>query len=142
MVVPWTEGMRDATIDFLEQNWIVLFLIGTALTTAGIGLFSMVLSRFTRRYYAFSTGDVDVSVDEKVLEEYAQRFWQARFPGREISCLVRIKRKHLFMQAELPFIPEKEQKSFITEAQRDLQDQLQGLLGYSSDLRLTVSFGD
>jgi hypothetical protein len=141
-VIPWSDGMRALVLDFLQHNWVMLFLFGVGCLVVGMTILLNLSMSSRRRHYTVRTGPYLVAVDKDLVTSYLQAYFQGRYPKREIPCNVTIKSDRLQIAADLPTTPLEEQKSLLKKIENDLQELLAARLGYYRPLRLYISFGD
>lgn len=141
-VIPWSQAMRLLVLDFLQHNWIMLFLFGVGCLVVGVAILFNLSMSSRRRHYTVRTGPYLVSVDKDLVTSYLQEYFYGRYPKREIPCSVSIKSDRLQIAADLPKTPLEEQKSLLKKIENELQELFAARLGYSRPFRLFISFGE
>lgn len=88
------------------------------------------------------TGLFSVTVDEKMIYQYIELYWQKLFPYNQVPFNLSFKKHELEIIAELPSLPLIEQKNLLEKIKLDFSDMFGRLLGYPHDVHLIASFKD
>jgi hypothetical protein len=94
------------------------------------------------RYLHIRTGNLGVVLDENVIRQYLDAYWQKQFPSTQVPFNLNFKKNSLQIVADLPSIPFPEQKAFLEQVKQDFSDLFNRVLGYPYDVHLLASFQD
>jgi hypothetical protein len=140
LLLPWSQEVREVLIQFIQtETWPwnvlggVLFIIGASL------LIQIWLSR-RKRYHLIQVGLNEAIVSDKVLDDYLRSYFEKLFPTQEVPYSFTIKRHKLKITADLPFVPQEDQKKILEKMSEDLALILRDFLGYRKSMDLSISF--
>lgn len=128
-------------LSFILQNSLLLFLFGLGVFIIGTALVIQIILSARTHYIVIRSGKNGVHIGEDVIESYLNSYWKELFPGREIPTRLLIKKRKIKVFADLPFIPEEDQKSLLEKVEEDLSKLFRDILGYPNELDLLISFG-
>ena len=140
MVIPWLPAIKESLLRFIEEDRLVITLIGFTLLVLGSLLITYLLARSKRRYYTIRSGNNSIAVHEYVLHEYLHSYLKQLFPENDIPFRLVIKRQKLLITADLPHMPAPEQSSLIGRINEDIGELLAKKIGYTRPFYLSVSF--
>lgn len=141
MLISLSEFLGQMVIEFLQRHGISLFLVGFGSLAVGIFLFITLWRQSWRRTYSIRTGTRAITVDPSLIETCIKAYWGKRYPSSDIPCRVWVKKDILQISADLPETPLANQKSLLTEMERELQEFLAETIGYQRRLHFFISFG-
>jgi hypothetical protein len=86
------------------------------------------------------TGKNALILDENVIHQYLEAYWEEHFPKSHIPFDLTFKKHSLQIVADLPAIPLSEQKIFLERVRHDFSDLFGRVLGYPYDVNFIASF--
>lgn len=140
IILPWSSFLQKITVQFILENTLVLSLFGLGFVLVGISIVIYTLLNTRRRYIFIRTGANAITLDENVVRQYLEAYWQEHFPMSHVPFQLTFKKHALQIIADLPFIPVSEQKSFLEGVKHDFGDLFGRLLGFPQDIHLIASF--
>lgn len=140
LALPESESLREKVIQFMSQGREILFAVGGILTFLGLFMIYSILRRFKRRQAYIRVGDRSVMVDESLIAQYLNTYWEARYPNQKIPFSFAIKKKVIRVNADLPYISKEEQAAFLEGTAKDLQEMFGRLIGTPHDVEFVASF--
>jgi len=140
ILLPWFPYLQQISIHFILENSLILSLFGLGFTLAGISMAAYALLKSRRKYVEIRTGDLAVILDENVIKQYLEAYWQSHFPQAKVPYNIHFKKHSLQIIAELPSLSLSEQKAFLEEVKQDFHDLFSRVLGYPYDVHFITSF--
>lgn len=140
MILPWSEAVRSEVVTFILNNNLLLSLFGFFFFIMGVGLFFQIAYGFKRKYTTISQGESKVDISEEVFHDYLSIYFNELFPYTEIPCQISLKKRKARVTADLPYVPQDEQKAMLKKIETDLSDIFRELIGYRQALLLSISF--
>lgn len=142
LVLPWSSFLQKMTTELILENTVMLSLFGLGFILIGLSIVIYTLLNTRHRYVHIRTGDLAVILDENVIHQYLETYWQKQFPLAQILFQVTIKKHAIQVVADLPYLPLSEQKPFLERVKQDLSDLFGEVMGYPYEVHLFVSFQD
>lgn len=140
LMLAWSPSFRNGTVQFFFEHTLLSTLSSLGLAIAGFLLFVYPFLIERKRYVHISSGPYAVSLDENVIHRYLSAYWDKLFPGKTIPFALQIKKQSIQIVADLPFFPIEQQKMFIEQIQKDLEELFKVQLGCPQEIHLLVSF--
>lgn len=140
LILPWSSFLQTITIQFILENSLMLSLFGLGFALIGISIVIYTLLNTRHRYIEIRTGAKGVTLDENVIHQSLEAYWQQHFPQTSIPFTLTFKKSSLQIVADFPPLPLSEQKSFLERVKHDFSDLFVRLLGYPYDVHLIASF--
>lgn len=140
IVLPWSSFLQTATTQFILENTLILSLFGLGFTLIGLSIVIYTLLKTRHRYIHIRTGKLSVILDENVIHQYLEAYWQKHFPKSHVPFNLSFKKQSLQIIANLPFLSLSEQKVFLEQVKQDFNDLFGHVLGYPYDVHLIASF--
>lgn len=140
IALPWSSYLQSATTRFILEHTLILSLFGLGFVLIGLSLVFYTILRTRHRYLQIRTGDLGITIDENIIRQYLDSYWEKRFHSSQISYSLSFKKHSLQIVAELPSMPYEEQKAFLEEIKQDFTDLFGRTLGYPYDVHLIASF--
>lgn len=140
IILPWSPHLQGATTQFILENTLILSLFGLGFTLIGLSIVIYTILRTRHRYVEIRTGKFSVILDENVIHQYLETYWQEKFPTLHIPFHLNLKKHSLQIIADLPFMPLAEQKAFLEHIKQDFSDLFGRLLGYPYDVHFIANF--
>ena len=75
-------------------------------------------------------GERSVAVDEGLVKTYVDNYWEQVLPGQTVYQQVVVRKNTIEIVANLPFLPEEEQKPLLERVEKDLTLLFKDTLGY------------
>lgn len=140
MILPWSPFLQQETSRFLTEQTLILSLFGMGFALIGLSL--VIYSILSTRHHCVivRTGTLAVAVDEAVIHQYLEAYWEEQFPQSHISCQVKFKKHALQISADLPSLPPEEQRIFLEKVKHDFRELFGGLIGYPHDVHFIANF--
>lgn len=140
VILPWSPYLQNVTIQFILENTLVLSLFGFGFALIGLSIIIHTLLKTRHRYIQIRTGDLGVILDENIIHQYLETYWQKLFPTTQIPFRLNFKKHSLQIIVDLPSLPHMEQKSLLEQIKQDFSDLFGRTLGYPYDVHLIASF--
>jgi hypothetical protein len=140
IILPWSPYLQKVTTQFILENTLILSLFGLGFTLIGISIVIYTLLKTRHRYVQIRTGDLGIILDENVIHQYLEAYWQKHFPSAQVPFELCFKKHSLQIIADLPYLPFMEQKAFLEQVRQDFSDLFGRVLGYPYDVQLIASF--
>lgn len=140
IILPWSSFLQKETTQFILENTLVLSLFGLGFALIGLSIVIYTILKTQHRYVHIRTGKNAVILDENVIRQSLERYWQEHFPNSQVTFQLNLKKHALQIIADLPFVPLPEQKIFLERVKHDFSDLFGRLLGYPYDVHLIASF--
>ncbi|TXI40271.1 MAG: hypothetical protein E6Q59_03740 [Nitrosomonas sp.] len=140
IVIPWSQGTREATLLFLEGSKVTLCLFGIAFVVLGSSLLVHQLLGLRPRRYYLRSGSQSTAVENQVINDTLQAYCSERFPGRAVLSNVQIGSKQLSIALTLPPAPKELQKPLLNELEKEIREVLDRIFGYQKTFALTAIF--
>lgn len=140
ILVPWSPEVRSHLVRFIQEDSVFIFLFGLGLLIIGLAIATFVILSTRKRYYEIRSGENLVKIDEALFQDYLNIYWKQLFPKYEIPNRVALKKNKIYVTADLPYIPDSQQKALIERIERDLNDIFTRIIGYSHEYVISISF--
>lgn len=140
IILPWSTGMQNITVNFILNNSILIFLFGFCALLIGAITAINILFNMRRQYYYFKVGSQTVSVDSTVIQTYLQKYLKELFPAIDVPYQLQLKKNKIHVVIDLPYIEPSQQNATLERLQSELRDLFQSLLGYRHQFHLSASF--
>lgn len=140
IILPWSPYLQQETTEFILANTLMLSLFGLGFALIGLSLVIYSLLATRNHYVMVRTGSLAVAIDEAVISQYLEAYWQEQFPNAQISFHVKFKKEALQIAADLPALPLKEQKIFLEKVKEDFRNLFGRTIGYPHDVHLLANF--
>lgn len=140
MVIPWSETIRTALIQFVFENAVLISVFGFGCLLIGVILVTNIILNSRRRYYYVRSDHYAVSVNKLAVEQYVNTYWEQLFPNREIPSRITLKRNRIHITADLPYLPIEEQPQLVERIKDELDTHFKRWLGPKSQFNLRISF--
>lgn len=140
IILPWSPYLQTVTTQFILENTLILSLFGLGFALIGLSIVIYTILRTRHRYVQIRTGQLGVILDENVIQQYLEAYWQEHFPKSHVSFKLSFKKHSLQIVADLPALSHSEQKAFLEKVKDDFNDLFGRVLGYPYDVQLIASF--
>lgn len=140
LMLPWSPSARTDLISLILENSTSIAIFGMGLLLIGLIIAINIALGARHSYYKVRTGPRSVQVDENILQSYLDSYWRQTFPTTEIPHRFTLKRNKIQITADLPYIPQNEQKALLTRLSAELAEIFENFLGYRQSLSLSASF--
>ena len=140
ILLPWSIYLQQETIRLITENALILSLFGMGFVLIGLSIMIYTILATRHHYIIVRTGNLAVAVDEAIVHQYLEAYWQEQFPGRQIPFHLKFKKYALQITADLPTLPLEEQSIFLEKVKQDFTDIFGRLLGYPHEIHLIASF--
>lgn len=141
-MIPKADDFRALALQLFGERSTLLSYVGFGLMLVGILLLIALYAINRRRNYSLKIGKNFVTVDEGVIQKYADQYWKELFAGAEVHTEVRLWKNQIHLAAELPSTPFEKQKELLQKIEYDLGDLFSKVLDYHENLSLSISFLD
>jgi hypothetical protein len=140
IILPWSSFLQKVTTQFILEHTLVLSLFGLGFVLIGLSIVIYTLLNTRHRYVHVQIGKNAVILDENIIRQYLETYWQEHFPNTQVSFNLKFKKRALQIIADLPFLPLSEQRVFLEQVKQDFDDLFSRVLGYPYDVHLIASF--
>jgi hypothetical protein len=140
ILLPWSSFLQTVTTQFILENTLILSLFGLGFALIGLSLVIYTILQTRHRYVQIRTGTLRVILDENVIRQYLENYWQEQFPKQHVPFNLSVKKRSLQILADLPYLPLEEQKILLEQIKQDFSDLFGRVLGYPHDVHLIASF--
>lgn len=140
VILPWSSSIQTALINFIFDNSLFLPFFGLTFILIGLSILIYNWKQSRNHYISIKIGPHSTLIDESLVRQYLEIYWKKHFPNQTILPQIEVKKNHLKIQVELPFLPLQEQKSYLEKVQEDLENIFIHLLGYHQPVQLFISF--
>lgn len=140
VMIPWVSTIQMRIIQFILEDSLAISLFGFAFIVVGLAIVANIIISSKKRHYHLHVKNNPVIVDQMVFEQYLHMYWKQLFPEKEIPTQLTIKKNRFFIAADLPAIPESEQKPLLNRIKEDLESTFTKLLGHPAEFYLSISF--
>lgn len=143
VMVQASSDIRSEIISFILEDNMFISLFGAASILIGIALVFYLMTSFKKRYFKIkSKNNSAYYLDESLFQDYMKSYWKQLFPKNDIPSHIVLKKNKVFITADLPYVPEAQQKALLTRIDRDLKDIFTRLLGFHQNYIIKLSFQD
>lgn len=140
IVIPWSPQIRTDIIQFILEDFIAISLFGFGFLIIGLVIIINLILSTKKRYYYLRSSRQFVALDEAIFQEYISGYWRKIFPNSEVAHRIELKKNKLYISADLPYIPQAQQKLLLEKIRNDLVDLFGKMLGYQGEFFLTTNF--
>lgn len=140
MIIPWSASIRESVVDFIVTNALVFSLISFVGVAIGVAIATTLVLSTKHKTYRVRGGNKGVLVDEVLIQQYLDTYWEKIFPKKEIPNRLYLKNNKIHVQADLPFVPLEDQRDLLKQFDQDLTEMFDKVLGYEQDFLLSISF--
>ena len=115
-------------------------LSGSLLIVLSVCL-AMSLSGLTsKKYLEIKMGKNRISIDEHLVEQLLQGFWQSLYPEKDIPQQVLVKKNKIEVIVALPATAEEKQQNLLAKIETHISHLFEDKLGYTDEFILLVNF--
>lgn len=142
IILSWSTYLQTITIQFILENFLVLSLIGLSFTLVGLSIIIYTFFKTRHHYIQIRIGNLGVILDENVVYQYLQAYWQKHFPKSHIPFSLNFKKHSLQIVADIPPLLLQEQKIFLEQVEHDFRDLFGSVLGYPYEVHFIANFSE
>jgi hypothetical protein len=141
LMIQFSTNIRAEVVGFIYEDTLFLSLFSLASLLIGIAIVFSLLASFKKRYIKIkSKNNHAFYLDESLFQDYMKSYWNQLFPKQDIPNHVVLKKNKVLITADLPYIPEAQQKALLTRIDQDLKEMFTHLLGYRQEYVISISF--
>lgn len=141
MMVQASHNIRSEVVSFILEDTLFLSLFGMASILIGIALVFYLTTGLKKRYVKIKSSNNNAFyLDESLFQDYMKNYWKQLFPSQDIPNHVILKKNKVLITADLPYVPDSQQKALLTRIDRDLKDLFTRFLGYRQEYVVSISF--
>lgn len=140
VMIPWSPWIRSEIVQFVLEDSLFFPVFGASLILVGLSFLIYTFFSLKKRYIIVKSGTHSIKVDENVIQNYLETYWQEQFPHSLIPAELKIKKGIIQITADFPFLPQSEQREFLEKIKNDFQYIFHKLLGCTQEIRLIASF--
>lgn len=140
LILPWSSYFQEATTQFFLKNTLIFSLFGLGFVLMGLSLIIYTSLQTRHHFIEIRTGDFSVNLDENVIKQYLETYWQEQFPKSHIPFDLTFKKKFIQIVANLPPLQPSDQDQFLEKVKRDLNEMFSQFIGYPNEVHLIASF--
>ncbi len=134
-------NVRSEVISFILEDQLLLSFFGIACILIGFAIVSYLMTSFKKRYIKIKSKDNHAFyLDENLFQDYMKSYWKQLFPNQEIPNHIVLKKNKVLITADLPYVPDAQQKALLSRIDHDLKDVFKRLLGYHREYIVSISF--
>jgi len=139
-MIPWSPEIRSNIIDFFLENTIAISLFGFGFFVIGLTMLVNFYLSSKRRYYHLKVGERSVAIDEVVIRQCLQSYWEQVFPNQDVPTRLLLRKNKIKVIADLPYVPKEERSTVLERIQNDLHEIFSKTLGYTQKFLLSITF--
>ncbi|MCP5490895.1 MAG: hypothetical protein H7A42_07275 [Chlamydiales bacterium] len=140
LALPYAETFRFQLAYYIYERPDLFKLIGAITLGFAVLLFLGFYLLNKRRFITVKMGPAMTQIDEKVVQDYVQDYWNEKQPSEEgVVDVVVQKGEILEIIVPIPKNWEGEVEEHLVQLQNDLGDRLSRRLGYYKEFYLTLS---
>lgn len=140
VLIPWSPVIRTELVQFILNDSLVLSLFGFASIFIGLAIAINILINAQRKYYNIRSDANAIDVDETVIQQYLNTYWEELFPGSDIPSRVTLKNNKIHISVDFPPLPLARQQLILERIKQDLRGKFAEILGYHREFYLSTSF--
>lgn len=140
MMLPWSPNARTDLVAFILEDSLAIFLFGFAFFAIGIAIITQIILYTRKSYFHLKSTPRSISVDETVIADYISGYWRDLFPKSHVPSRLTLKKNKIHITADLPYIPQSEQKDLLEKIKNEIDDLLHNVIGYRDTFYLSASF--
>ncbi|EFB42660.1 MULTISPECIES: hypothetical protein [Parachlamydia] len=140
LLVSFFPQMRIEILRLITDGTWIIFSAGAIFVLISCTIFFQLFLTSRRKSYVIRSGKNAVEVDQSLIEEYLNLYWRQVFPHHAIPTQVQIKKNQIYLTADLPFMPEEEQGTFLKQFEENISELFTRTLGYRNDFYLSINF--
>lgn len=140
ILIPWSPGIRTDLVQFILNDYLVISLFGFATIIIGLSIAINILINTKRKYYHIRSDANAITVDETIIQQYLNAYWEELFPGSDIPSRITLKNNKIHISVDFPELPIGQQQLILERIKQDLRSKFAELLGYHNEFYLSSSF--
>lgn len=140
VLIQASSNIRADVITFILEDHLFILISAIASLLIGAAIIFYVITGFGKRYHQIKSDKGSFYLDESLFEDYMKNYWKQLFPKQEVPNHVLVKKNKVQITADLPYVPENQQKALLARIDRDLKDIFHRLLGYKQEYVISISF--
>lgn len=140
VMLPWSPTVRADLVRFILEDSVTISLFGAGFVLVGLAVIINIAFNARHSYYRIRSGPKAISIDESIIQDYLNTYLNNLFPGANVPNRLTIKKNKLYLAADLPFVPIKEQKQLLEKIKNELSDLFSSTLGYRDAFYISASF--
>jgi hypothetical protein len=141
ILIQTSVSIRSDFVSFILEDSFFLSLFGITCLLIGAAIVFYLMTSFKKRYVKIKSQKNNAYyLDESLFEDYMKNYWKQLFPKNDIPNHVTIKKNKVLITADLPYVPETQQKALLSRIDNDLKDLFSRLLGYHQKYIISISF--
>lgn len=140
IVLPLFPFLQSAAVLLILEHTLILSLFGLGFALIGFSIITYAYLNSRRTQVMIRTGKLGVQIDQNIIYQYLDAYWQKEFPGAHVAFQVKVKKRSLKILADLPSLPLNEQKMILEKIKCDFIELFGGVLGYPYEIDIIASF--
>lgn len=140
VVIPYSPTLRQEALSHLMDQSATLFLFGFCCIAIGGALLVNIIAQSRRKYYRYTIGTNNISIDESIIEQYLTDYWKEAFPDQEIPYRLKLTDNSIHVMVDFPAEKNEMSKEAIEDIKSDLRHLLDNTIGYTAPFCLSISF--
>lgn len=141
IMIQASHNIRSEVIGFILEDTMFLSFFGVASILIGIAIVFYLITGFKKRYFKIKSKNNNAFyLDESLFQDYLKSYWKQLFPKQDIPNRVVLKKNKVLITADLPYVPDSQQKALLIRIDRDLKDMFTRLLGFRQEYVISISF--
>jgi len=141
ILIQASTDVRSEFVSFILEDSFFISLFGLCSLLIGAGVIFYLSTSLKKRYIKIkSSSNKAFYLEDTLFQDYMHTYWKEMFPQQEIPSQVTIRKNKVMVTADLPYIPEHEQKTLISRIEEDLKELFQNVLGYHQEYTISLHF--
>ena len=138
----WFQHIRTSLVVFMLENAVMISIFSLGLLAIGMAVLIHVFQSTKHHYYKIECGRHLASVDEGLIHDYLNSYWNELFPKFGVPTKVTLKNNKISINADLPYYPIEGQKTLLGKVDKDISKILAKIFGYNREFSLQIRFNE
>ena len=135
IIWPWSTFLIDATVNFITTHALIFSLFSLSMSLIGLSIIINAYLSSKRSQAHIRVGNRPISIDENLIEQHLERYWNEQFPTKQTPFFLTIKKNSLLIEVDLPSMSQGEKEYFLAKVDKDLSEVFEKL-GYDKEINL------
>lgn len=139
-LIAFSSSIQTQLIALILDNFWSWCLFGLGFLMIGIAFFAYTFHACKKTYLSSKIGPHLTTVNEDVIHAYLHSYFEKLFPETPVSHRFFVKKNKIQIAADLPYVPEEQQKDLLKVIETDLFELFNETIGYHKQLELSLEF--
>ena len=140
LLLPWSSFLQNLALQLILERPFILSLFGLGFVLIGLSIAAYTVLHSRHRTVRIRTGDLSIALDEKLIHESLEIYFQEHFPRIQIHFTLYLKKHSAEVVANLPPFSLAEQKIFLEQIKQGFNHLFGQVLGYPYDVHFIANF--